>query len=271
MKVGWLAKRVAILLTLLPVLSLFACQDGRPEPSKQSVQSSEANEIIVAAAANLTGAFGELRQAFTSQTGIRVTYSFGATTDLARQIENGAPFDVFASADVKNVEALEGKGLLTEGTRAVYARGRLVLWLPPHSRVSLNRIEDLTRADVTRIALAKPDLAPYGEAAVETLRSLKVWTAVEPKVVYGQNVSQAKQFASTGNVDAAFIPRSLVKANEGRAIDVDESLHQPIRQSIGVVRASTKQEEARRFVEFVLSPAGQTLLERYGYARADAR
>jgi molybdate transport system substrate-binding protein len=225
----------------------------------------------VAAAANLTDAFGELGQAFTSQTGIRVTYSFGATTDLAKQIENGAPFDVYASADVKNVEALERKGFLTEGTRAVYARGRLILWLPPETRVRVNRIEDLTRADVTRIALAKPDLAPYGQAAVETLRALNVWAAVEPKVVYGQNVSQAKQFAASGNADAAFIPRSLVKADEGRAIDVDESLHQPIRQAIGVVRTSRKQDASRRFVEFVLSPAGQTLLERYGYAKADER
>src|ERR687887_2097625 len=88
-------------------------------------------EIVVAAAANLTDAFGEVGRRFTARTGVRVTYSFGATADLARQIENGAPFDVFASADVSHVDALAREGLLADGTRAVYARGRLVLWLPP--------------------------------------------------------------------------------------------------------------------------------------------
>lgn len=263
-------KHVSIyLLSLLTALSLPACVEPKTgERSGDAARVNESQEIVVAAAANLTDAFGELAQIFTAETGIRVTYSFGATANLARQIENGAPFDVFAAADVKNVEMLERKSLLTDGTRAVYARGRLVLWLPEgDAGAGVERIEDLTRADVSRIALASPDLAPYGQAAVETLRALKMWEAIEPKIVYGENVAQAKQFAATGNADAAFLPRALVKANEGRTIDVDASLHRPINQSLGIVRASRKQDAARRFVEFVLSPAGQTLLERYGYDR----
>ncbi|HZB45584.1 MAG TPA: molybdate ABC transporter substrate-binding protein [Pyrinomonadaceae bacterium] len=220
-------------------------------------------EIVVAAAANLTEAFEEVGRRFTAKTGVRVVNSFGATADLSKQIEHGAPFDVFAAADVKHVEALERKGLLADGSRAVYARGRLVLWFPRGGA----GVEDLTGAGVTKVAVAKPELAPYGEAAVEALRALGVWERVEPKVVYAQNVAQAKQFAATGNAEAAFVPRSLLKANEGAAVEIDGALHKPIEQSLGIVRSSKKQEAARRFTEFVLSEEGQALLESYGYER----
>lgn len=223
----------------------------------------------MAAAANLTDAFDELAKGFTARTGVRVTYSFGATADLARQIRNGAPFDVFAAADVSHVEELEREGLITEGSRALYARGSLVLWTAPGGRARVSRPEDLAAAGVEKVAIAKPDVAPYGRAAVESLRALGIWERVEPKVVYAQSVSQARQFAATGNADAAFLPRALVKPGEGTAVEVDERLHQPILQAVGVVRTSRRQEAARRFTEYLLGPEGQALLERYGYRRAD--
>ncbi|HEY0547110.1 MAG TPA: molybdate ABC transporter substrate-binding protein [Pyrinomonadaceae bacterium] len=229
-----------------------------------------AAEINVAAAANLTDAFAEVAKQFTADTGVKVVYSFGATADLAKQIENGAPFDVFAAADVEHVDGLDGKGLLTQGTRAVYARGRLVLWTPQGSSLNLSRIEDITRAEVSKIAVAKPDVAPYGRATVEALRALNLWQQVEPKVVYAQNVTQTKQFASTGNAEVAFLPLALMKPNEGRYVEVDEKLHQPIDQALGVVKASGKQEAARRFTEFVLSDKGQRILEQYGYRNPQA-
>ncbi|MGH9901187.1 MAG: molybdate ABC transporter substrate-binding protein [Pyrinomonadaceae bacterium] len=228
----------------------------------------ESEEITVAASSNLSEVFGELAKDFTARTGVRVVGSFGATAELAKQIENGAPFDVFMAADARHVEGLESKGLLTPGTRALYATGRLVLWVPEGGRVPLGRIEELTRPEVTKIAVAKPDLAPYGQAAVEALQALKLWAELEPRVVYAQNVSQAKQFAATGNADAAFIPRALVKENEGVTIEVDERLHRPINQALGVVRASDRQDAARRFVEFVLGAEGQAVLGRYGYGGA---
>jgi molybdate transport system substrate-binding protein len=231
-------------------------------------ERANAEEITVAAAANLTDAFAELGKQFTARTGIRVVYSFGATADLEKQIENGAPFDVFAAADVEHVDMLNGKGLLTSGTNHIYARGRLVLWLPPGSTLKLNRIEDITRAEVERIAIAKPDVAPYGRATIEALRALNLWPQVEPKVIYGQNVSQTKQYAATGNAEVAFIPLSLVKSNEGQSIEVDERLHQPIDQAMAVVKDSSQQEAAQQFVAFVLSSEGQALLERYGYRKA---
>lgn len=225
-------------------------------------------EITIAAAANLTDAFTEVAKEFTSRTGIRARLSFGATADLARQIENDAPFDVFASADVERIDRLKGSGLLDSGSINLFARGRLVLWIPPDSRVKLNRIEELTRAEVERISIAKPDLAPYGRATVEALRALNLWAQVEGKVIYAQNVSQAKQYAATGNAEVAFIPLALFKAGEGQAIEVEEHLYQPLNQAIAVVKDSRQREAARRFISFILSPEGQAILERYGYRKA---
>lgn len=249
-----------ILATLLCSTLLFvACSRNEP---------SDSQEINVAAAANLTDAFEELGKQFTAQTGIRVRYSFGATADLARQIENGAPFDVFAAADTENVGRLSRQGLIVAGTDNIYARGRLVLWTPSGSTFKLERIEHILRPEIERIAIAKPDVAPYGRATIEALRSLNLWAQVESKVIYGQSVMQVKQYAATGNAEVAFLPRALVKPGEGHAIEIDESLHQPIDQTLAVIKDSKQQASAHRFTGYVLSPEGQALLERYGYGRA---
>lgn len=256
--------RLKTLITLIALgLTLAAA-------SCSTKDQKSANEITVAAAANLTDAFEEVGRQFTEQTGVRVTYSFGATADLAKQIENGGPFDVYAAADLEHVDELVRKGFVAAETRAIYARGRLVLWVPPQGRADVSRIEDVARQDVKIVAIAKPDVAPYGRAAVESLRSLNLWAVVEPKVVYAQNVAQAKQYAASGNAEVAFLPRALVKPDEGRYIEVDERLHQPIDQALGVVRASAKQDRAKRFIDFVLSAEGQAILERFGYVKPPA-
>ncbi|MDQ3920692.1 MAG: molybdate ABC transporter substrate-binding protein [Acidobacteriota bacterium] len=256
------ARRGLLRLAALSVsLALVAAQGC----ARRDDGAKAEGEIIVAAAANLTDAFGELARRFNARTGVRVTLSFGATADLARQIENGAPFDVFAAADTSHVDELARRGLLTDGTRAVYARGRLVVWTPAGSGLQLERVEDLAGARVSKVAIAKPDAAPYGQAAVESLRALNVWQQVEPKVVYAQSVAQARQWAAAGEADAALLPRSLVRDGEGRAIEVDARLHPPIDQALAVVRASKKQDEARRFVEFVTGEEGQSVLKNFGY------
>jgi molybdate transport system substrate-binding protein len=231
-----------------------------------STNQAAPKELVVAAAANLTDAFAEIGSRFTSRTGIRVVFSFGATAELAKQIENGAPFDVFAAADTEHVDLLDRAGLLTPGTTAIFARGRLVMWLPAGSTLKIERLEDLTAKQFDRIAIAKPDVAPYGHAAVESLQQLGIWTQIEPRVIYAQNVSQARQYAATGNAEVAFIPLALVKPGDGTYVEVKESLHHPINQALGVVESSAKQDAARQFVSFVLSPEGQQLLRAKGYA-----
>ncbi|MDQ3667771.1 MAG: molybdate ABC transporter substrate-binding protein [Acidobacteriota bacterium] len=259
----WRHAQIVLAITLI---TFSACHARTARNGEQPV-----SEIVVAAAANLTDAFQELSRQFSNNTGIRVILSFGGTADLAKQIENGAPFDVFAAADSAHVETLEQKGLLTPGTRALYARGNLALWVPTGSTINIERVEDLTRKEVERIAIAKPDIAPYGQAAVETLRALKMWDQVESKVVYGMNVSQVKQFVSSGNAEAGFLPRALVRPGEGKYIEISEHLHRPIDQALAVVKASSNQGAARRFVDFVLGPEGQTVLQEYGYRKPPTR
>ena len=253
--------RRSLYAILVSVSILFASCSQEPQ---------NAQEITVAAAANLTEAFTELAKRFTAEVGIRVVYSFGSTADLTKQIENGAPFDVFASADVEHIDDLNQKGFTVPDTQARYARGRLVLWSPPQSGVNLNRIEDVTRADVKTIAIAKPDLAPYGRATVEALKALGLWGEVEKKAVYGPNVSITKQYGTSGNANLAFIPLALVKEGEGKYIEVEERLHQPIDQSLAVIKSSAKQELARSFVNYVLGHQGHEILQQYGYSNPSA-
>lgn len=248
-----------VLLLAAITLAVMSCSSGDARKDQP--------ELIVAAASNLTNVSSEIGQRFTEITGVRVIFTFGATADLARQIENGAPFDVFVAADSVNVERLQRQGLLAADTPQIYARGRLVIWTPAGSPLRLQSIHDLAKPEFKRIAIAKPDLAPYGAAAVQSLRSDGLWEQVTARVVYGQNVAQVKQFVSTGNAEAGFIPMALLKRDEGSFLEVDQSLHQPIEQAAGVVKNSLKHATAQQFVGFLLDHEGQRILEGAGYQR----
>src|SRR6266852_4400810 len=250
------------LTTICIALALSGCYSRAPNNQQPGHQ-----ELVVAAAANLTDAFADIGSRFTSKTGIRVVFSFGATAELAKQIENDAPFDVFAAADTEHVDSLDRAGLLTPGSRALYARGRLVLWLAPGSSLKVGKVEDITAKQFDRIAIAKPDVAPYGQAAVDSLKKLGIWNEIEPRVVYAQNVSQAKQYTATGNAEVAFIPLALVKPGEGTYIEVNEDSHKPINQALGIVKDSPKQAAARQFVDFLLGTEGQDILLQKGYSK----
>lgn len=247
---------IAVVLFVVTLISV-SCQARAPKNSQL--------ELTIAAASNLTDAFAEIGPRFTSKTGIRVVFSFGATADLSKQIENGAPFDVFAAADTEHVEQLDNKGLLTPGSRSIYARGRLVMWLPAGSKLKAERIQDITAKPFERIAIAKPDVAPYGKATVESLQALGIWKDIESRVIYGQNVSQTKQYVATGNAEVGFIPLALVKPGEGSYLEVGDELHRPIDQALGIIKESTRQDAARKFVDFLLSPEGRGLMSQKGY------
>jgi molybdate transport system substrate-binding protein len=219
-------------------------------------------EVAIAAASNLTQVFQLLAPVFEAETGIHPVFSFGSTAQLARQIENGAPWDVFAAADVDHVEQLDRKGLLAPGSRAVYATGVLALWVPG---VRIKSLEELVNPAVRVVALANPDLAPYGLAARETLQKLAIWDRVKAKVVYAENISMAKQYGATGNADAVFTAYSLVLAEKGTVVTVAESLHHPISQALGVVAASKNHAAARRFADFLVKGKGHQILLRNGY------
>jgi len=227
-------------------------------------RDSGPRQITVAAAANLSETAQSLGSQFEAQTGIKPVFSFASTAQLTTQIENAAPFDVFLSADAQHVDQLDQKGLLAPGTPAPYAIGVLALWIPsPASAV--HRIEDLVSPEVHTIAAAKPELAPYGQAAVDALHRAGIWDQVNSKIVYAENISMAKQYGVSKNADAVFTAYSLVLKEGGLIIQVSESLHGPIVQKLGILTSSTHKSDAKKFTDFVLHGKGRDLLTNYGY------
>lgn len=241
----------------LPVLIAILLASSACGPSR-----TQRPEVTIAAAANLTEVFQRLGPKFESQTGIHPVFSFASTAQLAQQIENQAPFDVIAAADAVHVEQLDRKGLLVPGTRATYATGVLALWIP---RALVNHLEDLASPEVRVVAVAKPDLAPYGQASVDALKNAGIWEKVNPKIVYAENINMAKQYGTSGNADAVFTAYSLVLHENGKMITIDERLHQPLVQDLAIIGRSPHQTEARQFVAFLLGASGRDLLQSYGY------
>ena len=245
---------------LIGLCALCACRT-----SEHSNAASPKLELTIAAAANLTDVFQQIGPQFEAQSGIHPVFSFASTAPLTQQIENGAPFDVFAAADSQHVDELETKKLLLPGSRAVYARGVLALWIPPQSKAPIERIEDVASPEVHVIAVANPELAPYGEAAVETLRKLGIWDRVKDRIVYAENINIAKQYGTSRNANAVFTAYSLVIHENGRVLPVDDALHQPLDQELGILASSQHAEEARKFVAFLLGGDGKKVLASYGY------
>jgi molybdate transport system substrate-binding protein len=221
--------------------------------------------LTVAAAANLQFAFTEIGRLFEEETGQAVVFSFGSSGNLARQIEHGAPVDVFASANAAYVDELRAKGLVVASSQQVYARGQLVLAVNRASDVQVARLQDLLGTDVVYVALANPAHAPYGLAAQQALQSAGLWEALQSKLVYGETVRQAMQFVQTGNAEAGLIALSVADVPGLDYTLVDAALYQPLDQVIAVVQATPRLAASERFIAFVRGPLGQRILRRYGF------
>jgi molybdate transport system substrate-binding protein len=224
-------------------------------------------ELHVAAAANLSNVLPDLSAAFEKNTGIHIVPSFGATAQLTQQIENGAPFDVFLSADVEHIDELISKQFVIPNTRVLYTRGQLVVWAPRSP--ALHSLTDLTKPEVHAIAVAKPELAPYGAAAIEVLKASKLWDQIEKKIVYAPSISIAKQYADTGNAEAAFTALALTIKESGNQFPVDGKLHKPIDQALAIVKDSKDQKDARAFIAFLSSSDGRAIFKRFGYTQPE--
>jgi molybdate transport system substrate-binding protein len=221
-------------------------------------------ELTISAAADLMEALPELAAAFQRQTGVRLAINYGASGQLAQQIAEGAPVDIFMSADLHYMEDLGSAGLLLRGTRAIYATGRLVVWTPPGAPAP-DSLQDLAAPRFRRVALANPRAAPYGHAAEEALRMAGLWNAVKGKAVFGENVHQALLYARSGDADAAMVAASLVVHAPGHILQVPEELYPRMYQAIGVVRDTRNEPAARTFAAFVTGPEGQAILARHGF------
>lgn len=246
-------------LRLTAALLLLASCARRPE-------ASTAQPVRVAAAADLTAAFAALGPLFEQQRGQRVSFTFGSTGLLAMQVREGAPFDLFASASAAAVDDVVAAGACVGSTRASYARGRLVVWTRAGLGPAPASLAELADARFTRIALANPDHAPYGQAAKEALSAAGLWEALRPRLVLGENVRQALQFAESGNAEAALIALALVKdLDGGTALLVDDALHRPLVQTLVGCRNGANAAGGQAFADFVRGPVGSGVLQRYGF------
>ena len=249
-----LAGVVGASVALVGPLSVGCAQKAPGEPA----------DIKVAAAADLARAFEEVGREFEARRGKKVTLTFGSTGLLAKQIAEGAPFDLFAAANVSFVDDAVKTGRCSGDTKALYARGRIVVWTRAGA-AKVATLAELADARFVKIALANPEHAPYGKAAREALQKAGLWDALRSKLVFGENVQQALQFAQTGNADAAIVALSLATAVDGGFTPIPETEHAPLDQALVVCGAGPRAAIARDFAAFVGSPEGRAIMNRYGF------
>ena len=232
-----------------------------------------AQTLTVAAASDLQSALPAITSRFEKDSGQKVTLTFGSSGNFFTQIQNGAPFDVFLSADIDYPKRLEGSGQAERGSLYEYATGRLVLWTRNDSRIDVRRgLVVLSDTRVRRIAIANPEHAPYGRAAVAALRHEGLYERVQGKFVLGENISQAAQFAQTGAAEVGLLALALALSptlkSSGTYVDIPESWYPPIEQAAIVLASSRQKPLARQFVDYLKNPASVRLLQSYGFAVA---
>lgn len=231
--------------------------------------AAQAEPLTVAVAANVKYAFDELAVEFKKESGIEVKGIFGASGKIVAQVKNGAPFDAFLSADTESPDALYKEGLATSASR-VYAYGMLVLWTKKD--IDLGKgVAVVNDASVQKVAIANPKVAPYGRAAIKALESAGLSKVVEPKLVYGESITQTTQFVDSGAADIGFIAKSLVVAPEmagkGKWVEVPKASYDAIAQGVVVLKhgADTQADVAKKFVDFLFTPTARSIFEKYGY------
>jgi molybdate transport system substrate-binding protein len=226
--------------------------------------------LTIAAASDLQPVLPRLVALFEQQTGHTVRTTLGSSGNFLAQIRNGAPFDVFLSADIGYPREIETAGLAEPGTLSTYATGSLVLWTRKGSGVDLRRgMQGLSTDGVRRIAIANPAHAPYGRAAVDALRNSGVYDSVRSRLVLGENVSQAAQFVQSGNAEAGLIPLSLARSpaarESGEYVEIPVTLYQPIQQAAVILRTSRSKDAARAFLAFLKQPEVVRMLADAGF------
>ncbi len=237
----------------------------------QSELEAQSLEIRVAAAADLNFVMADLSGQFEKQTGIQVKVASGSSGNFFSQIQNGAPFDLFFSADIEYPRKLAAAGFAEPETLQEYALGRIVIWTPASAKVDVAKQgwSALVDASVQKIAIANPEHAPYGRAAVSALQKAGIYEQVKAKLIYGENISQAAQFVQSGNAQAGIIALSLAISpgmKGGKIWEIPAETYPPLEQGAVVLKSAKNKNAARAFLNFVKSPAGREILEKHGFA-----
>ena len=228
---------------------------------------ANAEEVQVAVAANFVPTFKEIAAEFEKTSKHTVQINAGSSGKFYAQIKNGAPFEVFLSADDERPKLLEDEGLGVKGSRFTYAVGRLVLWSQDPALVTGE--DTLRNGTFKHLAIANPKTAPYGAAAMQAMMKLGVWESLQPRIVMGENLGQTSGFLESGNAELGFIALSQVLdeklKGKGSRWDVPESLHEPIQQDAVLLTKGQSNPAAKALMEFMHSPQARSIIERYGY------
>jgi len=235
-----------------------------------SGQLAAAEELTIAAASDLNFAFKDLVAEFEKSSGHRVKLTLGSSGNFYAQIQNGAPFDLYFSADIGYPKKLEEAGLTLPGSLYRYAVGRIVLWTGNKSTFDVSRGIDLLRQpNIKKIAIANPKHAPYGRAAVSAMEHYNVYNLVKDRLILGENISQAAQFVESGACDVGIIALSLALAptmkTAGSYWEIPAGAHPSIEQGAVILKSSKHQEAAKQFLDYMKSEAGQEVMTRYGF------
>lgn len=227
-------------------------------------------EIAVAAAADLKFAMTDVAGQYEKQTGNKVNVTYGSSGNFFSQLQNGAPFDLFFSADIDYAQKLDAAGLAEPGTLYLYAIGRIAIWTPPDSKVDVATLgwKALLDERVQKIAIANPEHAPYGRAAVAAMQKAGIYDQLKPKLVYGDNISQATQFVQSGSAQAGIVALSLAISagmKDGKRWDIPEDMHPPIEQTAILMKNAKNKEAARAFLDFVKTDGARATLTKYGF------
>lgn len=244
-----------VALVALVALALVGC----------SSKSAGHRRVRIAAASDLQKAFTELGAEFAAKTKIEPEFTFGSSGLLAKQIEQGAPYFLFAAANQEFAQATVKAGRCDEKSAALYARGRIVVWTASGGPAP-RTLADLAKPEFKRIAIANPEHAPYGRAAKQALEKIGVWSQIEPRLVLGENIQATMLYAKERNVDAAIVALSLAVVNDGgTTLAIDPSLHDPLDQMLVVCGAGEEADAARQFAAMLASPEGREVMSRYGF------
>lgn len=237
---------------------------------------ARAQEVAVAAAADLKFAMADVAAQYEKQTGNKVNVTYGSSGNFFAQLQNGAPFDLFFSADIDYARKLETAGLTEPGTLYLYAIGRIIIWSPANSPLDVSKSgwKALLDEQVKKIAIANPEHAPYGRAAVAAMQKAGIYDQVKSKLVLGDNISQAAQFVQSGNAQAGIVALSLAVSDamkDGKRWDIPQDMHPPIEQAAIMMKSPRNKEAARAFLNFVKSDAGRATLAKYGFTFSAAK
>lgn len=235
-----------------------------------TITSFAQNKVTVAAAANVQFVLAELTKDFESATGIKTEIILNSSGKLTAQIKEGAPYDIFVSADMKYPEELYKSGFATDAPK-VYANGLLVLWTTRTGIKPDDALNALTSDEVKKIAIANPETAPYGTASVEAMNYYKVYDKVKNKLVYGESISQTNQYIISGSADIGFTAKSIVLSNEmqgkGTWMDVNRKAYNSIKQGAVILKhgKEANYDASKKFYDYLYSDKAKNILKKYGY------